>query len=471
VAVFAEKPGWHLVRATLGNGRAGDVIENAEVVLRRDRTVTVRVAGADGRPVSGALVRADGLEPIRAGTFESSNSASTGLTGPDGIIELGGIVPQSVRISVRVPGRLPWVETREIPVGDKPAIDLGEVRLTPGLAVAGRIRSTAGALPEGLEILVASGDLSQSVPVGRDGTFRCTGLPEGRLNLRVKAPDHEMLLVPIEAGDENVELVITALCGLSILIDRPDGLDLDGRLDVKPLTGRVRDRIPMFRTLRGGVDAYHFKNLLAGDYLVSIRSGDHYAVARVTLEHGKTRELPMVLRRGAVLRGRITLPDGTAAARIGVTLDLGEGRGTLTRVSDGEGSFEFRGAAPGPAVLRSHPMGYPPVEKTIELAAEGDTTADLTLAEGGHIRVRVRDAEGRSVAGSRVGLATAAGTPARYWIRGGGRPQTGDDGTVTLTGIEPGQYVLSVFRDGSPRPWGKVSVEEGRTAEVEVTLK
>jgi hypothetical protein len=116
-------------------------------------------------------------------------------------------------------------------------------------------------------------------------------------------------------------------------------------------------------------------------------------------------------------------------------------------------------------------MGYAPTAKTVDLAEGADAEVTLRLREGGKVKVTVTDASGRPAVGVRVSMAKPDGSPARYWIENGGRPLTGADGTVTMTGVEPGPYQLSLFRNGSPQSCGKVSVEEGKTAEAEATLQ
>ena len=68
-----------------------------------------------------------------------------------------------------------------------------------------------------------------------------------------------------------------------------------------------------------------------------------------------------------------------------------------------------------------------------------------TLAYGGEIRVRVSNARGEAVAGATVAVTAIGGrrNPAGRVGRVDG--STGPDGAHTLTGLEPGAYILMVF--------------------------
>jgi len=477
-AVFAEAPGYHLKKATLRPIQIGRDLDDATVVLARNQRVALRVVGTDGRPVASALVYMDGIEPIRAGAFEVFRTRSSGHTGPDGIVILSGVAPQRVAITVRAENRAPHSDRREVAAAPAPAnpgetalLDLGDIRLAEGLVVAGRIRSTAGSISAKSVVHVSVGNIHEVVPILADGSFRCSGLPEGRLNLRINAPDHQVLLIDTDAGNENLDLVITAVGAIDIRIERPDDVHIRGRLELMPVGGRVMNRSPIVRPIEGKIDAYRFGRLVAGEYRLKLRSEDHFARTTFRLGHGESAKAVLILTLGTVVRGQLKLPDGSAAPGIGISLDSGEEWGSVSRVTDDEGKFEFRGVAPGSLTLRSHPMGYAPTAKAIEVVAGAAMDVDFALSAGGRIAITVRDASDRPVAGARVSVSRPDGSPARYWIKDGTRPRTGEDGTLTLIGLKPGKYQLSLFRDGSPQPWVMVSVEEGRTTEAKATLK
>jgi len=381
-------------------------------------------------------------------------------------------------ISIRATNRAPFAEVRYVEAapgpetaGAVPMLDLGEIRLPEGLAIAGRIRSTAKQLPEKTVVHVSVGRIHEVVSVGPDGSFRCAGLPEGRLNLRVNAPGHEVLLVTEDAGNEEIDLVITAVSTLDIRIVRPGDEPIDGWLSMKPVGGQALNRSAAVRPIKGKVDSYQFERLAAGTYRLSLQAGDRFARTIVSVGHGETREATLTLERGATVRGSVTLPDGNIARATGVNLDLGEEWGSISRVTDAEGRFEFRGVPTGKLLLKTHPMGYAPTSKAIEATPGAEVDVKLVLRSGGRVEVRVRDAADQPVAGVHIALSRPDGSPARYWIQGGVRARTGEDGTVTLTGIEPGEYSLSLFRTGTPRPWGKVLVEENGTLRVDATWK
>ena len=106
--------------------------------------------------------------------------------------------------------------------------------------------------------------------------------------------------------------------------------------------------------------------------------------------------------------------------------------------------------------------------------ADDATTQPAT----GSVTVTVNDESGKAVSGAHVSIyAARAKKSADAQAKGGGHHKaiatgdTGDDGTVTLDSIPPGDYTVNAKTDDGARGRGKVTVEAGQTATVTVVVK
>ncbi|MEN8149782.1 MAG: carboxypeptidase-like regulatory domain-containing protein [Planctomycetota bacterium] len=467
-AAFAEKPGWYLKSAAVVPIRDGRATAEAVVVLDRIQQAKLRVLGPDGAPVTGALVSIAGVQSFRAGAFETFTTRSSGLTEADGRVLFYGVAPQRMEISVQAPGRVEHHAIRDVEPAE--VFDLGDLRLPAGLSVAGRVRSTSGTVPPGTKLFVSNQNFRLEIDVASDGAFRCSGLPEGAVNLRVKAPGHEILNASATAGDTELDLVATALGSIRVKVGWPEEPEMRGWLELRPIGGSVHNRAPIVRQLEGRVEAWKFPSLLAGTYRIRIYAGDWYARKELKLGHGDALEVDMDLARGVTVRGVLLRPDRTPAIETGLKLVAGVPSDRHSRVTDGFGRFEFRGVPPGEVTLSSHPTGFAATSRTAKAVAGEPTEVEMVLRAGGRLTVSVRSESGAALAGVRVAL-SAGDAPARFWVEGGGPAATNDAGTVVLTGLSAGDYDLSLFRSDVRRPWGKVSVAEGGTARVDVVWK
>jgi hypothetical protein len=163
---------------------SGDV-RSMDVVLPAARWFDVQVVDdATGEPLAGAVVRA-------------ASKRDTGWNGIDGAwttdaagrVRVGPLPRGVVGLLASAPG---YVDARD--AGDWEAVEGSEsgateleavLRLTPGLAVAGRVVAPEGADPRRVEVTVQSTGFRQGrfvherPALAADGTFRVDGLPEG----------------------------------------------------------------------------------------------------------------------------------------------------------------------------------------------------------------------------------------------------------------------------------------------------
>lgn len=136
-------------------------------------------------------------------------------------------------------------------------------------------------------------------------------------------------------------------------------------------------------------------------------------------------------------------------------------------------------------------MRYVTLASTLAIAlafvmfSASSSKAEVKLMAGGSISGKVVDADGNPVAGAKVKvMAAAPAKPKKEKLEGGDAPkpdkpkptpvaegETDANGTFTLNDIPAGDYMVGAMAKGKGAAKEKVTVTEGGTAEVTLTLK
>lgn len=195
------------------------------IVLRRPRTVLVRVTGEDGRAIPGARV--------------VSRSGESSTTGSDGVARMPGVPMAEVIAFVSAPSHL----KQEVAIpADAAEVD---VQLVPSASVRARIVRANGGGPAGPgTVSIVLDSLRRLVELDGHGALVVDDLPAGKLTLEIRAADAAPLrLPPRDLGKgETVDL---------------GRIEVDGGIAV---TGRVIDAAGtplagvVVRALRPGAD-------------------------------------------------------------------------------------------------------------------------------------------------------------------------------------------------------------------------
>jgi hypothetical protein len=257
---------------------------------------------------------------------------------------------------------------------------------------------------------------------------------------------------------------------------------------------------------------YEFKDLAAGRYTVSASKGSYLNLSygqRRPNEPGKPLELldgqtiekvDFSLPRGAIVTGRILDEIGEPAESIQVALmqlRTIQGRSQLvnmggrTATSNDLGEFRIVAVPPGQYYLSASTRSFSPVAVqtddrsgyaptyypgTPSLAeaqrvtlAVGQTLSDLTMtlvaARLAHIAGVALDSQGRPMASGNITLTQRAGNGPSFTIGMGGLIKP--DGSFQLSGLAPGEYVVSVSSSLSPAGvGGSGAVPELATARI-----
>jgi hypothetical protein len=113
----------------------------------------------------------------------------------------------------------------------------------------------------------------------------------------------------------------------------------------------------------------------------------------------------------------------------------------------------------------------------VSRSVQADDAATQPASDTGSVTVTVNDSDGKPVSGAHVTITLPRKKKADAQAKGGGKTKalakgdTGDDGTVTLDGIPPGDYSANARTDDGARGTKAVTIAAGETATVTVVVK
>ncbi|HEX6898567.1 MAG TPA: carboxypeptidase regulatory-like domain-containing protein [Thermoanaerobaculia bacterium] len=206
----AEHEGFARAEVTTRTAPAGQTSEAVRIVMGKGQTASGRVVDDRGQPVAGVMVA----------LFRMTGEGSKGVSDQEGKFEIPRLNPGEYELLLAHPDSAP-VHRRgiEIPPG-QPVVDLGDVELSSGGVIEGRVVDGQGTPVAGAKISVfptsedrfsVSFELSQpflssqsppgDIETAEDGAFRVPGLQRGvRHHVIVQHPGYvDATLHDIEA--------------------------------------------------------------------------------------------------------------------------------------------------------------------------------------------------------------------------------------------------------------------------------
>ncbi|MBP7674953.1 MAG: carboxypeptidase regulatory-like domain-containing protein [Thermoanaerobaculia bacterium] len=426
-----------------------------EISLEPGHSLSGVVRKKDGRPAMKALVRWEGgdaesrwVETGEDGSFRLADLPKCRGTvvadgGEDGFAEAGGATPglaEPLVLSLAPPAIL---EGR--------TLDASTLKPVP------RVR---------LEVATDSGRFTART--GHDGRYRVRGLRPGSATVRAEEPRHVPWTrhsVPIEKGTSRT---------LDVLLTR--GATLSGRVvdeDGRPVAGagvsllsssessldaavRLRGEASRLRTRPDG--SFTATRLPPGEnqrLSVQHPEFERGTVGGISLVAGGTRSgVVVTIRRGVILTGRVSDPDGNPIA--GAEVSAGRSfsvrsssGGSLTRVrvemmeaprtaqSGGDGAFELRGLAPGG------------VSVTVKAPGRATETVDPVLLERGARPdpVEIVLEPGATISG-RIVRRTGGGASGYFVLAQNPRKPSGGRGSTSATPEADGTFRIEGLRAG-----------------------
>ncbi|HEX4964983.1 MAG TPA: carboxypeptidase regulatory-like domain-containing protein [Thermoanaerobaculia bacterium] len=437
-----------------------------EPVLQRGVRVTARVrAGKDA--VAGArlaLVPKE-LRSRRFVTLPLGRDKGTGrlirevMTDTAGRVKTPQLAPGEYLLEVKAPGGQILHQEVSVPrpeallpkgtqaAGAEVVLDIGEIALDAGIAVAVFVTGPGGEPVSGAKVGGHQGDRPETTRF-----FETTADGQGKAEISGLAPTVPVNVVCLAPGflrfQQHFDVPPPAVgCSLEPLA-RIEGVVLGS--DRRPVAGATVSSRAIERLATTDSDGrFLFVDLAAGTYAltaVARRYGPERIV--VTLAAGERRELPPIeLTLGRKLRG--VVKDGgsgepVAGARI-VSIDP---LGAVDEVSGEDGEVSFA-AGDDPLHLRASAEGYPDAEVAIdpgkldERTLDGDKPVAIELQRGGRLHIEVWDEEAdQPCAGCAVNLqGFRSGRSTQVVMDGGGECLTEP--------LTPGPYAVSVVKERS----------------------
>ncbi len=419
----------------------GISIDDIVLTLPEPSRLRFRLIDEQGEPLVDAVCLAEpDLEAVPSGVRPMVNTGGTAVTAEDGSALMAGLRRGPHFLSILLGHRIPFSTGINVGPGMN---DLGDITVPDLLAIAGQVLSTGGELPDMVKAFLSiPGESFQAeVRIGKDGKFRISGLADRQYVLQLAASDHRTVTKRYAAGTEDIQVRLTLLGKLSVtpLLEGDD--QPEGRIEMVRVGGA---EAPVMRFFNRPGEAVMANRMTPGDWFVRVKAGEYYGAAKVTVIGGKSESVQVQLHPGGTIHGFVRKPDGTPAKRIGVQYDGGEAWGVHGVPVGDDGQYRLVGVPAGEVELLTHPRGFVPFRKTIVVINGEETRQDIELDAGGRFELRVTDPDGKPLSAVKVGLADDQGVPARYWISGQDRARTDEDGVLTLTGVPPGSYRLSL---------------------------
>jgi uncharacterized GH25 family protein len=318
-------------------------------------------------------------------------------------------------------------------------LDLGQLHALPAAAIAGFVRGPSGepladvqvSLQRGSEAL-AFGFGAGGQKTGQDGSFRFTGLREGKYRLVTASSRHVPGQHPVEvaAGEQQQDITLTLAEGGFVAGTVLDEL---GRPIVGARVGAHRRQ-----EMAGGItmDALRSgestQTDAAGRFLLggvtdpvlrlTVSHPDHVQAMKADVPLRSTDVMISMTRYGSI-EGVVV--DEAGRPVIGSTITT---RGPSTpdfrfmgtrdgdSNTDGEGAFRIRRVTPGRVTLEARGSSHAPSEPVVVDVLAGQTARDVRIMvrSGATLEVTVVDSDGKPVVGADVDV----------------RPDTGEAGPV-----------------------------------------
>ena len=473
--------------------------KGVSLTLDRGRAVTGRVVDEEGLGLRDVTVR---LEPQRSrggmGMMRIMDSTEApveylGATDGEGRFRVEGLPDGKFDLEASRPGFAKKSVTGVQVGGEDAQGDLGEIALEPGQRVQGIVTDSAGLPLEGVEVYVSTGgpqmtmvmagahpeepepeavtdpngwftvqDLSAAEPVTFN--FERSGFVDESAKA-IELPRLEPLEVKLEAASDISGRVLDGegepVSGASVNLRRALTIEMGGA---------IMKTIMMLSEQTDAEGRFLFADQEPGTIALSAVASGFQEAKLDNVEVPKGEDLTGVeiaLPTGAILQGRVLLPDGRPAikAEVREVEESSEGMFFGGIPTDGNGYYRIEGLVPGKISIEATHESWPRVVRDIEID-EGIHTLDLRFDGGIEVSGLVTDIDGEPVADAAVRLAPVG----RYY--GGPEAVTGADGRFEMPGVKEGEYDLWVEAfEYAPFPGERrVTVEADPVYGLDVTL-
>lgn len=384
----------------------------------------------------------------------------------DGTFVLDGVPSGDMIVSAGATGHA----YREIPVAvvdDTPALEIG---LTTGGKIAGMVVAPNGMPVKGTVMLDGPG-IGFIAEADETGRFSFEQRPAGPYQLRATTPAGSARQ-EFELGENEIreDVLLQVAQGRSVRGTikglRPEQLS-QTFLSLQP-----ESRSAYFSTKPDDQGVYALNGLPAGRATLTAHAGMSRQVSKtVDVPADKDVALDIVFVPGARLSGRVTQAGKPASPRTVWMGPADNKGGTLYRATTAEdGRYEIEAIPPGEYRLRAEDD----VSRAITIAGDMVLNIDIPLVQIGG-RVLEDDSGAAPIVGAEVYVRGADTATERVH----GLRETDHFGHFTMTGVEPGEVVLTVYKPGyemyreritygTPITSKKITLRQGGGVEIRV---
>lgn len=488
----AAKTGWVTAKRHGLTLRAGEVMKDVTLVLRKGLEAKGRVVDAAGQPIAGADVRLSRAERGGArfvfqfgGMGRQKPDASTGA---DGTFRVTGLEPSEYSLAVSREGYAPKT-VPSLAVDPPGPADWGSITLAPGVPVAGLVRNSKGDAVVGAEVFAFGGQSG--------GTRSSSTDAEGRFRLEGFSPDRPLMMSVVATGYAALQRQVTP-SPQEIVLTLKTTATIRGRVEDATSQRPISDFSASYSEAQGGFaggvrvvmgggenervfqssdGSFELADVPPGRWNVRASSPGYRPteVAGVEVGEGETKEgIVLSLKKGGIVSGRVLDPRrGTGVANSAVSWSEGsnssgmgpamallaslDGGAATSVATDADGRFRFEGLPPGRITLSAEHPDFLEASKQIDLGDEA--TVDLTLSLGGSIAGTVVGKDGRSgVPGAQV-LLRQQGAGMNF---GDDSTRADGAGNFVFEHLKAGRYGVSARSNAGTTAWKDVVLAESQ---------
>jgi protocatechuate 3,4-dioxygenase beta subunit len=486
----ATRPGYVPARRPGVNLRAGEVLKDVSLVLRRGLEARGRVVDAAGQPIAGAEIRLS--RPERGGSRfllaiggMGDREKPDASSGPDGSFRVAGLEAGEYALAFSREGYAPK-RVPSVAVQVEGPNDWAPVVLSAGVAIAGVVRNGKGDAVVGAQVFsFGEGMGMRDTSTDPQGQFRLDGFGADRaVNLSVRAEGYAALHRSVTPPAEDLSLVLKTTGTIR------------GRVEDAATTRPVTDFSASYTSPRaggfGGMQirmggesekafqsadgTFELTDVPAGKWNVTASAPGYRPaeVAGIEIGEGETKEgVVLSLKKGGAVSGRVLDPrrgigianatvswsEGSGASGMGqaqaaLARFIGDGPAVST---DGDGRYRLDGLPAGKVTIAAEHPDYLEVSRQVEV--EDEATVDLTLSLGGSIAGSVVGKDGRSaVPGAQVTLDEQGGS----FSMGGDSSRSDASGNFLFEHLKPGRYRVSARSNAGNTSWKDVVLAESQ---------
>jgi protocatechuate 3,4-dioxygenase beta subunit len=491
VTLEAAKTGYVTAKRHGITVKAGEVVKDAILVLKRGVEARGRVVDVAGQPLAGAEIRLSAAERGGArfmfqmgGMNREKPDVSSGA---DGAFRIGGLEPGEYALAVSkdgyAPKRVPSVTVQTPGPNEWPT-----VVLETGVLIAGLVRNSKGEAVVSADVFAFGGEAGGSRNTATD--------PEGRFRLEGFGPDRPVMVNVRAGGYASLQKRLTPSPEEVVLVLKTSGT-VRGRVEDAVTNRPITDFTAAYTEAQGGFaggmrivmgggetqkafqspdGSFELADVPPGKWIIRASSPGYRPadVSGIELAEGETKDgIVVSLKKGAVVSGRVLdprrgtgVPNASVAWSEGSQGGMGPGIAVLARLeggaetavtTDADGRYRFDGLPPGKITLSASHPDFLEVSKPVEL--EDEANVDLTLALGGSIAGTVVAKDGRTgVSGADVLLRDQGGS----FSMGDDSARADSAGDFVFEHLKAGRYSVSARSNAGATAWKDVVLGESQ---------